>query len=116
MTVQRLTGARLTHIREPLTWSFKGSTVLIENEGQPIPADLADILVGEGFTPAQIEASWHLDELAGTLQLADIEVDDEAIAKEVTIPISPAGHVRVDLGSRQYNIHPGSVENPGEAR
>jgi hypothetical protein len=55
VTTQRLSGTRLTDIREPLSWSFTNSTVVIEHEGQPIPADVGDALHGDGSAPVRIE-------------------------------------------------------------
>ena len=112
VTTQRLSGTRLTDIREPLSWSFTNSTVVIENEGQPIPADVVDALLGDGSAPVRIEASWRLDEVAGTLRLTGMKTDQASIDKEVTIPIAPAGHVRANLGSRQYNFFRDRVSDP----
>ncbi len=112
VTAQRLTGTRLTDIREPLSWRFKGSTVLLDYAGQPIPSELVEALLGDRLTPVRIEASWHLDEEAGTLHLSDVKADEASIDKEVTISIGPAGHVRVNLGSRQYNMFRDSAEDP----
>ncbi len=104
LTAQRLANTRLTDIREPLSWTFTSSTVLIDYKGQPIPTDVIEVLLGDGSTPLHIEASWHLDEEAKNLCLSDVKTDKAGIDKEITIPISPAGHVRVNLGSRQYNL------------
>lgn len=104
ITSQRLSGSRLTDIREPLSWSFTNSTVVIEHEGRPIPADVVDALLGDGSAPVRIEASWRLDEVAGILHLTGMKTDQASIDKEVTLPIVPAGHVRANLGSRQYNF------------
>ncbi len=104
VTAQRLSESRLTDIHEPLSWRFDNSVVIIDYEGQPIPMDLVELLLAEQTTPVRIEASWRLDEAAGTLHLSDLRVDEESIDREVTIAIAPAGHVRVNLGFRQYNV------------
>jgi hypothetical protein len=104
VTTQRLTGTRLTDIREDLSWTFSDTVVVIENKDQPIPADLVQELLGNRSTPTRIEGTWQLDEQAGVLHLSDVKADGENIDTELAIPIKPAGHVRVDLGSRQYNL------------
>ena len=111
MTTQRLSGARLNDIREPLSWTFNDSIVVIENGDQPIPADVVEALLADRSTPVRIEATWHLDEKAGTLHLSEIMADEERCDKEVAIPIRPAGHVRMNLGTRQYNVFRGSVKH-----
>ena len=112
VTIQRLSGARLTDIREPLSWRFNNSVVIIEYEGQPIPSDVVEALLGERPAAVRIEASWRLDEEAGTLLLSDVKADEESIEKEVNVTISPAGHIRVNLGSRQYNVFRDSANDP----
>ena len=104
VTTQRLTGTRLTDIREDLSWTFSDTVVVIENKDQPIPSDLVEELLGNRSTPTRIEGTWQLDEQAGMLHLSNVKVDGEDIDTELAIPIKPAGHVRVDLGSRQYNL------------
>lgn len=104
VTHERLVGAVLIDIREPLSWSFTDATVLIEYGGEPIPSDVTEALLGDGVRPTHIEASWRLDEANGTVRLTSVTSRTESIDKEVAIPISPAGHVRLNLGSRQYNL------------
>jgi hypothetical protein len=65
-----------------------------------------------GSTPVPIEASWYLDEDAKTLCLSDVKTDQASIDKEATIPIAPAGRVRVNLGSRQHNMFPDRAKAP----
>ncbi len=104
VTTVRLAGSRLTDIGEPLSWSFTDSTVIIGCDGKPIPSDVVTALLGDGSTPAHIEASWRLDEATGTLRLIVVKSDQTNMDKEVAVPIAPAGHVRLNLGSRQYNL------------
>lgn len=112
VTTQRLTGARLTDIREDLSWTFTDTVVVIENKDQPIPSDLVEALLGGHSTRTRIEASWQLNEKAGLLRLSSMKADGVKIDQETTIPIKPAGHVRVNLGSRQYNLFPGGAKEP----
>ncbi len=112
VTAQRLSGARLTDIQVPLTWRFSRSTVVIEFEGQPIPSDLVEALLGDNSTPVRIEATWSLDQRAAKLRLSDLKADNQSVDKEVVAPISPAGHVRVNLGARQYNLFRESPQLP----
>ena len=112
VTTERLSGTRLSNIREPLSWSFTDSTVVIEYDGKPIPSDVVEALLGDGSTTAHIEASWRLDEVTGTLRLMGVKSDQTSIDKEVTILIAPAGHVRLNLGSRQYNLFHERANHP----
>jgi hypothetical protein len=112
MTTQRLTATRLADIREGLSWSFADSVVVIENRGQPIPSDLVEDLLGGQSTCKRIEATWQLNEKSGLLRLSSMKVDGEKIDTEATISIKPAGHIRVNLGSRQYNVFSGEAKGP----
>ena len=112
MTVERLSGARLNAISGDLAWTFDESVVVIENNDQPIPPDVADVLVREGATPVRVEADWQLDETAGVLHLSSLKADGETIDVELAIPIAPAGHVRVNLGGRQYNVFRNATKDP----
>lgn len=112
VTAQRLSGTRLTDIRGDLSWTFDESVVVIDNNAQLIPADVADVLVREGATPVRVEANWRLDEAAGVLHLSHRKADGEAIDAEAAIPIAPAGHVRVNLGDRQYNMFRNATKEP----
>lgn len=111
VTTQRLTGARLTDIRDDVSWTFAESTVVIENKDRPIPSDLVDALLKEQSTPTQIAATWQLNEETGVLRLSSMEVDGEKIEQEVTLSIRPAGNIRVNLDSRQYNVG-GAAKEP----
>ncbi|MBW1641517.1 MAG: hypothetical protein JRJ76_01635 [Deltaproteobacteria bacterium] len=112
VTTQRLTTARLTDIREGLSWTFADSVVVIENKGQLIPSDLVQTLLGGQSTCKCIEATWQLSEKSGLLRLSSMKVDGEKTDTEATISIKPAGHVRVNLGIRQYNVFPNEVKEP----
>lgn len=112
VTSRRLADTRLTDIKEPLSWRFTDSTVVIDYEGQPIPSDVVEALLGDGSTPVRVEASWRLDEQAGELCLTNVKTDRASTDKEVTIPITPAGQVRVNLGSRQYNLFRDGAKAP----
>ena len=112
MTSQRLAHARLTDIREPLSWTFNDSIVVIDNGDQAIPSDMVEALLGDGSKPRRIEATWRLDEKVGVLHLSELKADEERIDREAAIPIRPAGHIRVNLGTRQYNVSRGSAKDP----
>ena len=112
VTTQRLTGTRLTDIREDLSWTFSDTVVVIENKDQPIPSDLVEELLGNRSTPTRIEGTWQLDEQAGMLHLSNVTADGENIDAELAIPIKAAGHVRVDLGSRQYSLFRSRPKDP----
>ena len=104
ITTQRLAGCQLIDIRDKLSWTFSDSGVVIENNGQPLPADLIRELLGNQTAPKRIEATWRFDEKVDLLRLSNATADDESVATELSIPIKPAGHVRVNLGTRQYNL------------
>jgi len=104
VTTQRLTGSRLTDIRENLSWTFSDNTVVIENKDQAIPPDVVQELLGDRPLATRIQATWRLDEKAGMLRLSNAKADGDDSATDINIRINPAGHVRVNLGSRQYNL------------
>lgn len=112
VTTQRLTGSRLTDIRQDLSWTFDDTTVVIENNGQTLPSDLVHELLGSGSAPHRIEAAWRYNEHTGMLRLSDAKADGEEIATELVIPVKPAGHVRVNLGGRQYNLFRMKTKDP----
>ncbi|MCL4205613.1 MAG: hypothetical protein KJ000_24290 [Pirellulaceae bacterium] len=112
VTATRLTGTRLTDIHRPVSWSFSDRRVTIDNQGQPIPADVVEGVLGDTRTCWRIEADWQLLEQAGVLQLSQCTADGESIAGHLTVPIRPAGHVRVNLGDRQYNMFRGQAATP----
>ncbi len=108
VTSERLSGRRLTDIQSDLSWAFDETNVIIENKvndkRQPIPPELIEDLLGNQSTPAVIDASWKFDEKAGLIRLFNVKADGESIDRELSISINPAGAVRVNLGSRQYNM------------
>jgi hypothetical protein len=112
VTTARLTGSRLTDILQNLSWTFDDTTVLIENKGQPLPPDLVQELLLNDTAPNRVEAAWRYDEKSGVLRLSDVTADGQKIATELVIPIKPAGHVRVNLGNRQYNLFRMKTNNP----
>lgn len=112
VTRDRLSNVRLADIRRELTWKFSDQRVVIENNGQPITPDLVEALLGEQATPLRIEAAWELDEKAGLLRLTDLNVDGEPSEREAALPIAPAGHVRINLGDRQYNRFAEKAKRP----
>ena len=112
VTVERLKDSRLVYIRSDLTWRFIGTGLVIENKDESIPVDLVQELIGEPATLKRIEADWTLHAASDTIRLSDVRLDGEKIDQILSISIQPAGHVRVDLGSRQYNLFPGKAMDP----
>jgi len=110
VTTQRLAGGRLTDIRDELSWTFRDTGVVIENNGQPLPSDLIRELLGDQSAPKRIEATWRFDEKVNMLHLSNAKADGENITTELSISIEPAGHVRFNLGNRQYNLFRGTKE------
>ena len=104
VTNEMLIGTQLTDIRQPdLTWDFADSLVVIQNKDQPIPSDLVEALLGDQSTCRRIEATWTTNSKDRVLRLSSMKVDGEDIGKEATISIEPAGKIRVNIGTRQYN-------------
>lgn len=112
VTTERLTGSRLVDMRQDLSWTFDDTTVVIENRDQPLPQDLVQELLGDRTAPIRVEADWEYDEKSGVLRLSDATADGDKIAKDLAIPIKPAGQVRVNLGSRQYNLFRVKTNDP----
>jgi len=112
VTTERLTGSRLVDIHQDLSWTFEDTTVVIENRDQLLPQDLVQELLGGGTAPKRVEATWEYDEKSGVLRLSDAAADGYKIARELIIPIKPAGQVRVNLGSRQYNLFRAKTNDP----
>jgi hypothetical protein len=112
VTAARLTAVRLTDIQRNVSWEFSDRLVTIENQGQPIPVDVVESVLGDTRTCTRIEADWQLLEQAGALQLSQRRADSESIAGHIAVPIRPAGHVRVNLGGRQYNMFRGEGRQP----
>lgn len=104
VTTERLTGRHLVDIRRKVSWTFSDTEVVIQNQEQPIPPDVVHELLGNRSTPMRIEATWRFDENTKTLRLSDAKADGTNIGVELSIPIQPAGQVRVNLGTRQYNL------------
>ena len=103
LTVDTLTNVRLTDIREPLSWTFTASRVVIDFMGQPLPADVAHSFGAVESAPFRIESEWQLDVVANELRLSNVQVDGTRVEDKVVIAVSTAGAVRLNLGGRQYN-------------
>ncbi len=104
LTRERLESTRLTDINRKLTWTFFNATVVIDNEDQPLPADIVELLQLQPVPAVRrVEATWELDEQAGFLQLSQITADGAAVDHPLQLPITPAGPIRVNLAGRQYN-------------
>lgn len=112
VTTARLTGSRLTDIGQNLSWTFDDTTVVIENRGQPLPQDFVQELLRNDTAPIRVEAVWRYDEKSSVLRLSDATADGQRIAAELVVPIEPAGHVRVNLGKRQYNLFRVKTNDP----
>lgn len=104
VTAARLAGSRLIDIKRPVSWEFSDSIVIIENQGRPLPSDAVHASF-DSSPYSQIEAQWQLDEITDALLLDQIKTDGNSLDGRVSVPISPAGHVRINLGGRQYNVH-----------
>ncbi|MEM7473597.1 MAG: hypothetical protein AAF483_01255 [Planctomycetota bacterium] len=108
---QRLTGNTLTEIGRTtnLRWKFDDSTVEISFQNGPIPTAVVEDLLGPGTKASTISASWELQEKNQTLHLENFLVDGEPVDHETNLDIKPAGPIRIDLGSQQYNTYPNGI-------
>ncbi len=83
---------------------FGESTVEITYKDGPIPPDIVMDILGNDQIPQKITASWTMIDRDTKLRLFDIRIDDEYTDHECTLPIAAAGLLRVNWGSRQYNL------------
>lgn len=105
LTPSRLRGSTATYIgNRDLTWSFADTTVQFTHQDKVIPGEFASEIVGEESPPKIISASWELTDGNRKLHLFNITIDEEPSDLEASLPIAPAGHVRINLGSYQYNL------------
>ena len=104
VTLTRLVDHQATDIREPVTWTFSKSQVVIEHQGRVLPDDILKLFSIEGEAPQRLDASWRLDERVGVLFLTKIQVDGVAGRKDTSVSIKPAGPLRVNIDARQYNL------------
>lgn len=118
VTVERLTGAQLLEIgQEPaIVWDFTADRFELTIDGDPLPTDLLDSLLGEGEQSRRIVGAWKLSADGQALLISEIEaqplpsddlqstVSTARGAAEVRLSLAPAGWVRANLGERQYNI------------
>lgn len=105
VTAARLQGTTLAFIRnKDLLWKFTDAALEFTNNGFPIPGAFASEVLGQEGSPNKITASWELKDDNSTLRLFNVMADGEPSAAEVSLPISPAGKIRINLGSHQYNL------------
>lgn len=105
ITVERLVGRRLADIKQKqISWRFDATTVTIDNNGDPLPQHILDDLQLQRDSCKQIKAAWSLSASNDRIAFTEFEIDGEATAGEATVAIEPAGPIRANLGSRQYNI------------
>lgn len=100
MYAERLVGLRLIDLdSRTLTWTFDETTVTIENDGEPIPADLLpDIQMGD--SSLRIVARWEY--ALNELELSQITIDGVSVDSQTTTLIKSAGPIQIIIGSRQY--------------
>jgi hypothetical protein len=112
----RLTDSVLLSIQEPVVeWRFTDDGFVVHAGKSPLPSDLADVLFGPGATVDMVEGKWAHDIGNGTLLLTEIRSGDKKGVEKATLPVAPAGAVRANLGTRQYNLIPRShFEKPEE--
>lgn len=104
VTPKTLAGSEFVDISDDThKWIFHDSEFHLE--GAPIPPDLSKHIGFEGPVKSAT-GLWRIDEAAESLVLSEITGDGKAIEGVVRIPLTPAGHVRVNIGARQYNGFP----------
>jgi hypothetical protein len=106
ITATRLTGARLEYHRaDPsLVWTFTAKTFVLELGGQTRAPDLIETLMGTSASVLRIRGNWKLEEQKGRLLLSNIQGDGKKGRRRTSLAIEPAGHIRVNLGTYQYNL------------
>jgi hypothetical protein len=102
----RLRGARLSDIRSSTTWDFTPTRFTLANQGNPLPVSIAAAVLGSDTKATRIVGDWRLDEPAGVLILWNMERDGQKVDTTASVAIRPAGAVRANLGTDQYNIFP----------
>ncbi len=106
---ERLKAARLEPIIRDAKWfwSFSSERFILDAGKELLPSDLQIALLGADLNASRIEGKWNLVDDIRKLVLSDIQVDGKGKSDgEVILAIEPAGPVRVNLGSYQYNIIP----------
>jgi len=105
ITAARLIGATLDEVgsNAPVVWHFGVKRFRVDFRGEP-PADLVRQLLGRTANVARIEGQWRYEDDRGYLVLHDLAAKGVKNAREVSLPISPAGLLRADLGGRQYQL------------
>ena len=79
-------------------WSFDGDTFVIE--GQQIPADLTNALLGPGVTAPRIEGRWEISN--ETIVLTPKLDGGKQDAKPCSFPIYFTGVIRIETEAAQY--------------
>ncbi len=100
----RLQGAQLQAIRSGTTWDLTNARFTLANRDGPLPADIAASVLGPGTTANRVVGDWRFDGQAGVMILSNMESDGRKVDATVSLPIHPAGAVRADFGTEQYNI------------
>lgn len=108
VTTERLTGATLVSVNEGpvVQWTFTQTGFDVHAGEKELPAEIVETLRGTGVAGEQIEGTWRFDADKSELVLTRRIEGAEPNEFHVALPISGAGHVRVNLGSLQYNVLP----------
>ena len=101
---ERLKGARLYAIQSTTTWDFTDTRFTVANRGGPLPVNVAESLLGPGTAASRVVGNWRFDEKANVMILSEMEKDGQKVDATVSLPIHPAGTVRVNFGTEQYNL------------
>jgi hypothetical protein len=105
VTTGRLQGALLDSIRDrEAAWAFSKDRFLLKLGDDLRPRALAEKLMGDGAKARRIEGQWRLEPSMGRLVLSDIQSDDQRGRPSVTLAIGPAGLLRVNIDTMQFNV------------
>jgi hypothetical protein len=88
-------------------WSFSNERFVLDAGKELLPSDLQIALLGHDLKASRVEGKWNLEDDNRKLAFFDMQVDGkEKPGWDAKLAIGPAGPIRVNLGSYQYNIIP----------
>jgi hypothetical protein len=103
---ERFKACRLDPIVRDAKWYFslKQERFVLECGNERLPAELQKAFLDSDDKACRVEGNWQLVDGNQKLMFSHLVVDGKPRGGEVTFPIEPAGLMRVNLGSHQYNV------------
>jgi hypothetical protein len=105
---ERFKVCRLDPIVRDAKWYFslKDDQFVLECGGDKLPAELQKAFLEPDEKASRIEGKWQLVDGNNKMVFSNILVDGKQRAGDVSFRIEPAGLIRVNIGSHQYNVMP----------